>query len=399
MRLFRPIAAGRSLAAGLLMLAAVHAAAFAEQPTVTNVFVDTFITEALQDVAFETGVNIIADTGLDRFITLELWETPLEEALALILTPGGYTFAKISENTYLAGQTDPESPVFHLLSRTESYRLQHIGAESAKRLLPSMWERYVAFDEESRTAVISAPPEIARRILDDLNRIDVPRRQIVIEALVTELSETGRHILSLDWEWNDPGLGFQQSYAGLSSLVASVGYLAPGGLDRLFVSLRNLVTEGEAHVHANPSVTALDGEQAEIFVGKERYFRIETGSEQNPSTRLQPIEAGVSLRILPRIADQGEITIQIEPDISDVTWTGEGGLPEVNRRRVATTVRVQDGQTIAIGGLLQSSRNQVVRKVPVLGDLPILAHLFRSVSVAEEETEVMVFITPRILQT
>ena len=383
----------------------VHTTAAAEpgspgsgQPTITNVFVDTYITEALRDVAFEAGVNIVTDTAVTGFVTLDLVDVPLETALSLILAPGGYSFTKLDDKTYLVGEAKPGSPMFHLLSVTERYSFRYIKAESARRLMPQEYNPYVKFDADTNSAVVQASPELARRILADLATVDVPPKQIIVEALVTEVSSSARERLGLDWSVNDPARVIPNPYFTISDLIGTIGYVSSNGFDRFFASLKTLVSEGEAEIRASSRVAALDGKEASIFVGTQRYYRIETGSETSPLVRLQPIDAGVSLKIVPQIAENGDITLYIEPSVSDVDGTTEDGLPEINQRNVSTTVRVRDGQTIVIGGLLQKSENTVVSKVPLLGDLPILAHLFRSTRSIAEETEVLVFITPKIME-
>lgn len=368
-----------------------------ESITINNVFVDAYITEALRDVAFEAGVSIIADTGVQGFITLDLVDVPLETALAMILAPGGYSFAKIDDTTYVVGPATPGSPMFHLLSVSERYSFQYIKADSARRLMPTEYNMFVKFDDQTNSALIQAGPDQVKRIKADLAKIDVPPRQIVVEALVTEVSNVARERLGIDWSLNDPAKVFPNSYFTVSDLIGTVGYVSSNGFDRFLASLRTLVDDGEAEIRASSRVAALDGKEASIFVGTERYYRIVTGSEANPVTRLQPIDAGVSLRIIPQIAENGDITLFIEPSVSDVNGTSNDGLPEINQRNVSTTVRVRDGQTIAIGGLLQKTENSVVSKVPILGDLPILSNLFRSTTTITEENEVLVFITPRLM--
>jgi len=370
----------------------------APQPTVTNVFVDTYITEALRDVAFETGVNIITDTSVQGFVTLDLVEVPLEEALNQILLPGGYTFTKLDEKTYLVGRADPGSPMFHLLSETQRYKFQYIQADSARRLMPQEYNPYVKFDAQTNSALVQASPQQVKRILADLAKIDVPPRQIIVEALVTEISSSARKRLGIDWSFNGPGTNFAENFFSFRGLVGNVGYLLGPDFDRFLIDLHTLVDDGQAKIRANSRVAALDGGEANLFVGQQRYYKIETGSETNPFTRLQPIDAGVSLTIRPQVAANGDITLFIEPSVSDVNGTNKEGLPEIYQRNVATTVRVKSGQTIAIGGLVQETENMVVSKVPLLGDLPILSHLFSSTMRVREETEVLIFITPRLME-
>src|SRR5690625_3420534 len=117
--------------------------------------------------------------------------------------------------------------------------------------------------------------------------------------------------------------------------------------------LRTAAGRGDPKIRANPTLMALENEPASMFVGRTTYYRIVTGSEQSPVTRLEAIEAGVNLNILARVADDGVIVLQIAPSVEDVQGHGTDDMPVVGSRRVQTTVRVRDGETIGIGGLLQ----------------------------------------------
>jgi len=121
---------------------------------------------------------------------------------------------------------------------------------------------------------------------------------------------------------------------------------------------------------------------------------------QTTISRLEAIEAGVTLEILARVSDDGIIVLEVAPSVSDVQGSAiqDGTLPVIGRRQVKTTVRVRDGETLALGGLLQQREVEQRTRVPILGDLPIFGRLFSSTRRSQEETEVLVFITPHILR-
>jgi type II secretory pathway component GspD/PulD (secretin) len=113
---------------------------------------------------------------------------------------------------------------------------------------------------------------------------------------------------------------------------------------------------------------------------------------------LQSIEAPINLTITPRVARQDNcVTCTLKPEVGDVTGTGPNNLPIITRRSVETTIRIGDGQIVAIGGLLQQVRQEIRRKIPFLGDLPLLGSLFRSTRTETNEREITIFIVPHIL--
>lgn len=387
---------------GVLLFIGVRAGAEAlvpEEPhdvLVTNVFFDTFIIDALSDLSLDSGIPILADATVSGFVTVELFDVPLPLALEQLLLPGGYTF-RWMDGYYLVGSTRRDSPLFHLLTVTERVKLKHLRAQDVPAMLPQPFRDLVRPEQTTNSVVVSGESGVVRRILDDIAKIDVAPFQIQIDALVTEVNEKGRRTLGLDWGWTERVPEAQRpAHLQVQQLVGSVGF-SFSGVDRLLMQLRSVVEDGDAKIRANPSLVALEGERASMFVGKTTYYRISSGSDQSPTTRLEAIEAGVSLEILARVAADGTIVLEIAPGVDDVQGQGTDNMPVVGRRRVHTTVRVKDGETIGIGGLLQEIETESHSKVPLLGSLPIFGRLFSSTRTIEEETEVLIFITPRIL--
>lgn len=386
----------------LLSIQGVYAEEVAPESTepydalVNNVFFDMYITDALRDVSLQTDVPILTDTTVAGFVTLDLFDVPLPDALRQLVLPGGYS-VRWMDGYYIVGSARPESPLFHILSVTERVELRHIeAAELLGMLVPPFRDR-VRVDLNTNSAIVTGPPEIVERIIADIEKMDVAPYQIRIDALVTEIGSQGREALGLDWSWSDESSSSDGNSVTFTNLVGSLGYTLTGGLDRFLLSLRNEVTAGNAHIRANPNLVTLEGKPASLFIGKVNYYRIVTGTESSPTTRLEAIEAGVSLDITARVSADGMIVLDISPSVSDVQGYGSGDLPLIGRRRISTTVRVRDGETIALGGLLQETTTETKSQVPLLGSLPIIGRLFSTERSMTEETELIILITPQIL--
>lgn len=364
---------------------------------VTNVFFDTFILDALADLSMDSGIPILADATVSGFVTVDLFDVPLPRALEQLLLPGGYTF-RWMDGYYLVGSAQRDGPLFHLLSVTERVKLKHVRAQDVPGILPQAFRDLVRPDLTTNSVVVSGESSVVQRILDDIAKIDVAPFQIQIDALVTELNQKGRRSLGLDWGWTEQVPDSQRAaHVRIDQLIGSIGY-SFSGVDMLLMQLRNIVEDGDAKIRANPSLVALEGEPASMFVGKTTYYQLTTSTgQQTQTTRLEAIEAGVRLDILARVSDDGVIVLEIAPGVDDVQGQGTTDMPVVGRRRVSTTVRVRDGETIGIGGLLQEIEVENHSRVPILGSLPIFGRLFSSTRTTQEETEVLIFITPRIL--
>jgi MSHA biogenesis protein MshL len=170
-----------------------------------------------------------------------------------------------------------------------------------------------------------------------------------------------------------------------------------------------LVSEGLAAIRSRPRVATLNGEKATIDVSREEYFNIVTDiNGAFLQTELQIIKSGVVLEMVPQIGDEGDITVGVSTEVSDVvtrrsnltTDNGDSAddLPVIRRRKAQTRVRVKAGDVIVIGGLVESEERHQEKRVPILGSIPILGLLFRSTETTTEQREVVIFITPRLVE-
>src|SRR5690606_7329415 len=346
---------------------------------VDNIFFDTFIRDALADISLQTGVPIVADTTVTGFVTLELVDVPLPVALE-------------------------QSPLYHVLSVSRRVKLEHAVAEEVRQALPQAFRDRTQADPATNSLVVTAAEGVVERIVEEIRRLDQPPYQLRIDALVTEINSHGRRTLGLDWSWLDDqrrGIG-KGSPADIGNLAGNVlGLSFVLDMRDFLINLRHAMEQGDATIRANPSVVTLEGKPASLFVGNVTYYVMSAGEgAQTTISRLEAIEAGVTLEILARVSDDGVIVLEVAPSVSDVQGSAiqDGTLPVIGRRQVKTTVRVRDGETLALGGLLQQREVEQRTRVPILGDLPIFGRLFSSTRRSQEETEVLVFITPHILR-
>jgi type II secretory pathway component GspD/PulD (secretin) len=370
-------------------------------------FYETSIRQALTDIATQTGVIIVPDMSVQGIVTCELKDVPLEKALEIVAVTGGYITRKM-DGYYLVGSPDPKSPNFQTLSpistETRVVKLNYLKAEDAKNLLPEPFSNYITANTERNEVCISAPRSIAYRILKDLQSADRPPRQVMLEAKIVELTADAKEQLGVDWEYEwqkpTPGENVRSGMAAFdtANTALELGYATTAEFTkRLFLTLALLCENNSATIIANPRVTAMDGQKADIKVTTEEYFKITTGPTSYAYATLQTIESGITLEMTPRIGSHGEITLKVSPEVSDVIGVGAEGLPKITRRKATTTVRVKNGGTVVIGGMATSTMQDRTTKVPLLGDIPTLGHLFKSTEAKESTRDVLIFITPRIL--
>lgn len=368
---------------------------------VTNLWVDTDLRQVIQDISSQTDVVIVCDQTVGGLLSMSIKDMPMEEALERACASGGYSFIKVKDY-YLIGKAEPGNPIFQRLSEPQRVKLSYIQADQVKGLLHPSLNPYVSFDKVSGTVVVTAPEPTRQRIIDSIKQIDQPSRQVAIEAVVFELTEDGSKQLAMDWKFKSPNFSTSSqnlvntfSYNSLSDMGVSVD-----------MTLRAIVESRRGQVLANPRIMVLNNTEAEIFVGQEKYYSLLSGQAANPYYTLQSIKAGVTLKVLPYIGDDGQITLDLEPEVSDVITdnssaaaaltSGGTPMPVVTRRHAKTVVNMRDGQTVLIGGLLMDSHRNQVGKIPGLGDVPLAGAPFRSVNDTRTQQEVVILITAHL---
>lgn len=377
------------------------------EPLISNSFFETDLRQVLTDLSMETGIPILWDNTVQGLVTFEAVNRRLEDVLRSILMPMGYIYS-LQNGTYFIGSPKPEDPAFGLLSITEVVSLSNLDATEAIGLLSDYFEPYVKASKTANTVCISAPPNFVERIRSDLALIDKPPVQILIEVVVSEISTDALRKIGLDWSaigsGGDESWRIKTDHTDVDG-AAIIGDIAKLGMNLgeysvdLAASLEALVESGQARIRANPRIATLNGRTAEIGLTKDQYFIIATTTTQySQYNTLQAVSSGIRLQITPYASPSGEITVHVKPEVGDVVGEGANNLPEISKRTASTSVRVKNGETFTIGGLNFQQEKKIHRKVPLLGDIPILGMLFRYDQKEMRDTQIVIFITPHILK-
>ena len=375
-------------------------------PLISNSFYETDIRQALMDLSAQSGVAIIPDAMIHGYISMELIDVPLEQALSILLSPLGYSYRYI-DNYYIVGSPEPDNPSFPLLAETRVIKPKHLPAEDVPKLIPDYYNNFLKINNETNTLTISAPPDIIARFEEELSAIDHPPQQIMLEAVVVEMGEEARRSLGLDWDWT----GTKANNTFQISKLIPAPFDSSSFLGELFkadevkdgltfdlrLALRALALQDDANIRANPRVVTMDGHQATIRIGREAYYSIVQGSSVYSYATLEKIATGISLQITPYVGENADIITDIFIEVSDVTGSGATDLPVTSVRSVQTKVEVANGQTIGVGGLVSENTREQRNRIPFLGDIPYLGYLFGNTTTVKEKTEIVVLITPHLL--
>jgi len=341
-----------------------------------------------------TGLKLIVDDTVNRTITVNLIKKKTSEILDQIVASYGLACKQVN-GVFMISEGIPKTPSSYLLSEIDAISTQYVLAPNAKSLLPIFLQDHVKTNQEQNSVILSAPPDVLKKFRQDILQFDIPASQIMIEVLMVEFSESGAKEFSLNANWANGGKG-----GTFDSGLGELAYRTIADLPNDFsVNLHALVTNGRAKVRANPKIATVSGQAASIFIGKQRYLSTPVAmSSDQYGGQTNSIDAGVKLAMTPYTGGEGEIIVDISPEISVLSAPdSQTGLPNRSTRRANTTVHVRGGETIIIGGLTQKEVMKNHTKVPILGDIPLIGGLFRSQDDRETKTEMVIFITPRIL--
>lgn len=241
--------------------------------------------------------------------------------------------------------------------------------------------------------LIGDPVDIAKA-RDMIRQIDIPRQQVSIQVAITEISSSANKELGIDWSWSDLVLKEAAPESGIA-----FGKFAKEGMTFTGV-ISALGKDGSANLLAQPNISVVDGECADILIGERILFPKLVGYTQfgTPIYDKEEERVGIYLQIAPRVTGD-EIVMTLYPQISLVTSylkTQAGEYPQISTREAKTTVSVKNGATLAIGGLLRDDEIREASKIPLLGDIPVLGQLFRHTKKTKQRTEIVIFLTPKL---
>ena len=288
----------------------------------------------------------------------------------------------------------------------------------------------ITADQATNSLVIAASPESYAVIEDTIRKLDIRRSQVLVEGLIAEVTLDTARELGIEWRVIDQPDG-TQVFAGSTGTVDGTGILAnPAALlstpGFVIGALRNTIRLGSGdegqqllniplllrafrgnsnvEVLATPNLLTTDNEEAEIVVGEQRPFltsvnRIPDAGIVNVSNTFDFRDTGITLRILPQISQGKRVRTELNLEITRFVSEAEVGAVTTTKRSTRTTVIVDDGQTIVLGGLIQDARDEADTGVPLLSGLPLLGGLFRQSAVRSNKTNLLIFLTPHIINT
>ena len=299
---------------------------------------------------------------------------------------------------------------------TRVFNINYAKADELAKTIGPMLTKDVGsieFDARSNTLVVTDIPSKIDEIGAMIVALDKDDKEVFIEAKIYQIELSDEYQMGVKWDkvFSKVGKNTTLSLGGnfplpatVTSLgTASVGTLSGGNLTDV---LQVLDTFGKQRNLSSPRLAVVNNQEASILIGTTTPYAtsttITTTTQPVTSESVSFIDTGVKLHVTPTIHDDGYVTMKIKPEISSTEGTsykdGNGNLiPIVDTSEVQTTVRVKDGVTIIIGGLMKDERNNTKSKIPILGDIPILGKAFGNTDRSMKKTEIVIFLTPHII--
>lgn len=400
---------------------------------------DAALSNVLSTLARMSDCNIVlsVDTGQtqtatpgqpqqEKKITIHVKDLPIEQALSLVVKSAGLSYRLVGENTFLVGEKSKINE--EVGERTFVVTLNNVNAEKLVKSFANMGGKVNAIEGQN-ALMISANPETFAEISKRIEEIDTPQKQIEIRARLIEVSINDTKKLGIDWSRlnhlttilaedpvNAEGVGLPYGYSDVTGALPfgnaqdfeklpesqyfqkldgwdNVGHFSRQ-LTAFDITIDWLLQNNAAKLLTDTRITALNGEEAEIFIGEVVPFVVTDNDKQ---IQVEREETGIKLNIKPVLNKDGMITAKIAPEVSSVTDLVGGYVPRTKQRKINTTVTVPNGSKIHVGGLLSSNLFQTVNKVPLLGDIPFIGKLFRHKFEQLQSTDLVIEITPRVI--
>ncbi|WP_423973473.1 type IV pilus secretin PilQ [Kingella oralis] len=411
-------------------------------------FQNVDVRTVLQILATESGMNIVASDSVQGKMTLSLKDVPWDQALDLILdareldmrrvgniinvAPRAEMLARDKAELTARKELDDLGPLI-----SQSFQLKYKNVEEFKKILrisdtgsssgssnnSILTSRGSALiDPATNTLIVNDVKSVIQKFNALIEELDVPARQVMVEARLVEASDTlsrelgvkfgGVRAGSTSWA-NNWGLATERNSRGVrngssgvlfepninvpvASAVGSIAVVKSFSSVTLGLELSASEAEGRSKTISTPRVLTQDRQEAEI---KQGYQVPYTTRDSDGSTTTSFKDAVMSLKVLPRITPDNKIImdVTINKDTPDNTYQSSEGEPSIRTQSVKTQAMIEDGGTLVVGGVYQEVIQNNVKKVPMLGDLPVLGNLFKTRSRNNSRNELLFFITPRIM--
>ena len=424
--------------------AAAEETAAASQPTETGLisvdFKDADIRQVLRILSLKSGVDIVAGADVEGLVTIKLTNVPWEQALDIILRTYGLAYERKGNVVRVLTLAAVESEALS----TEVFPLNYGKAKEVTDVIKEMLtdRGKVKFDERTNTVIVTDLPSSLFQLKQVIERLDQTTPQVHIDTKIVETTLTKTDNFGIDW-FNSVSLTTTGAkipttfpFPGGASfgnfgeeLIPKPGDLSPstgasisegkipqtggtftfGTLDSgsFNMTINMIASRANTNVISHPTIVTLNNIEAKVQVGEDiniPSFQIDSSTGKATVTGVSPRSTGVILKVTPHVNVQRDIVLDLAPEITSVKTNfddfGNGiKFPRFTVQKATTQVRLKDGQTLVIGGLVKRQLTRTTDKVPFLGDIPIIGLLFTNRNTVDDpHQDLLIFLTVNLVE-
>jgi type II secretory pathway component GspD/PulD (secretin) len=364
-------------------------------------FRSTPIEEVFDMLSRKDGTNIILSKGVSGTVSVNLYGVTVKEAIYRVAQAAGFWVEERGADFIILGADYPG-----VGTQIKTFKVQYSDVRQVAEIIA----KYVSRQGKvtpligRRLIVVEDVPGFADRIAKLLEELDVPPRQVLIEAKILEVALDDSERLGINWRnvfGGNATPGTRGSFGTSGLAQGTPAAPSPGFFfslimnDRLEAFFSALATRGRVRTLATPKLLALENQEAKTVIGDSTGYKVTTTINLVTSESVQFLESGVILKVTPSVDERGRVLMRVHPEVSSATLSA--GIPSKKSTEVTTELVCEDGQSVFIGGLIKTGSLREREGVPGAMDAPFLGWLFRSNNQSVTYTETIVLITPYVI--
>lgn len=402
--------------------------------------VDVDIRNLLTSIALANNLNIVISDEVQGNVSVKLSNINAQDMIKIIAENNNYTY-QFKDNVIYISKGDKDINLYTV--QINYLELDKIAQTINLMLTGNLPDKIddkdkktdinnkVMIDESENTISFYGTLKQYEQIKNFLQEQDKPQKQVSLEAKVTAIQKDAAKDLGVSWEWSKlpQSPEHEITYDTVKHIVINedgskeeiTDYLPVDKVTRKWNDDENipgvirfgkgvdgypyefyyaakidaLISDGKANILARPNITTIQGKEAVINIGSEVPVPTVSTTNSTTTTSIKYREAGIILKCTPRVNEDGIITVKVHTEVSSPMYVEDMKAYRFQKRSADTIVRLKDGQTMVIGGLIGSDEAKQMSKIPFLGDIPILGNLFKHIQKSKSDTEVMIFLTAR----
>ncbi len=366
---------------------------------------DADIKSVLKALSIKRKLNIVASQDIVGKVSVNLHDLPLKDVLDAVLTHNGFSYVQKDNIMYVtkakagSGENLPQAEVM-------IFKLNYVDIDEVDKVITKLVSESakVTVYKPEKTLIIEDLPKNLAQVKKVLESLDVPPKQVLIETKIMEVRLNDDTSLGIDWSTsyrdfiNSAGDAISKGFAGRAA-TGTQGFffnVVNGKEFNLFLEALQTITG--VNTLSSPRLLALDNKEAKIIIGGKLGYKVTTTNDGVSLETIEFLETGTQLVLTPHIIDDGKVIMDIHPEVSDGE-IGSTGVPSETTTEVTTSVMAPDGGTIFIGGLIRDRKEDIRKRIPGFGAIPILGALFGKTTSITVRTEIIVLITPHIISS